>query len=148
MAGRHVGQEPERVLEVGKQPDVRIGKRRARAGLEMLHRTGRIATTDDVQPLLHIALVFEFRQHPSPRRLEKRIEIKLVELSAARDGQQFLRHLIGEQAHLRQCAIGIALAGLFGGEGLFSPLLVGVGPVENLLLDEFPRGKSPERRAG
>ena len=66
----------------------------------------------------------------------------------ARDRQQLVRHLVGEQAHLRQRAVGVPLAGVLRGELFLGALLVGVGPVEDLLLDELARGQRPERRAG
>ena len=83
-----------------------------------------------------------------PVRLEELVEIELVELPGARDRQQFVRHLVGQQAHLRQRAVGVPLAGVLGGELFLGALLVGVGPVEDLLLDELARGQRLERRAG
>ncbi len=148
VTGRDVGQKPERVLEIRQQAHVRIRKRRARAGLKVFHRLGRIPAADDVQPLLHVALVFELRQHTRARGLEKGVQIKLVKLPGAGDGHQLVRHLIGEQPHLRQRAIGIPLAGILGGELFFGALLVGVGPVENLFFDELAGGQRLERRAG
>ena len=147
VAGRDVGQEPERVLQVGQQADIRIRKRRPRAGLEMLD-LGRVPAADDVQPLLHVALVLELRLAPVPDASKERVEIELVELPGARDRQQFVRHLVGEQAHLRQRAVGVPFAGVLGRELLLGALLVGVGPVEDLLLDELARGQRLERRAG
>src|SRR3546814_12513972 len=57
------------------------------------------------------------------------------------------RSLIGQQSHLRQRAIGIALVRMLGGEVGLGALLVGVGPVENLLLDELAGSERLERRA-
>ncbi len=148
VAGRDVGQEPERVLQVGQQAHIRIRKRRPRAGLEMLDRLGRVPAADDVQPLLHVALVLELRLRARARCLEERVEIELVELPGARDRQQLVRHLVGQQAHLRQRAVGVPFAGVLRRELLLGALLVGVRPVEDLLLDELARGQRPERRAG
>ena len=83
-----------------------------------------------------------------PDRREERVEVELVELPGARDRQQLVRHLVGEQAHLRQRAVGVPFARVLRGELLLGALLVGVGPVEDLLLDELARGQRPERRAG
>ena len=83
-----------------------------------------------------------------PDGLEERVEIKLVELSGARDRQQLVRHLVGQQAHLRQRAVGVPLARVLRRELLLGALLVGVRPVEDLLLDELAGGQRLERRAG
>ena len=116
--------------------------------LRLLDRLGRVLAPDDVQPLLHVALVLELRLAARARCREERVEIELVELPGARDRHQFVRHLVGQQPHLRQRAVGIPLAGVLRRELLLGALLVGVGPVENLLLDELARGQRLERRAG
>jgi hypothetical protein len=84
---------------------------------------------------------------PVPVGLEKGVEVELVELAAAGDRQQFVRHLIGQQPHLRQRAVGVPLPGCWR-RSLLGTLLVGVGPVEDLLLDELARRQRLERRAG
>ena len=61
---------------------------------------------------------------------------------------KFVRHLIGEEPHLRKSPIGIPLIGIILSELLLGPLLVGVGPVEDLFLDELTGSQSLERRAG
>ena len=109
---------------------------------------GAYSAADDVQPLLHVALVLELRAFARARCLEERVEIELVELPGARDRQQLVRHLVGQQAHLRQRAVGVPFAGVLRGELFLGALLVGVGPVEDLLLDELARGQRLERRAG
>jgi len=78
----------------------RIRERPPRAGLEVFQRLGRIPAANDVQPLLHVALVFELGQHARARGLEEGVEVELIKLSGARDGHQFFRHLVGEQPHL------------------------------------------------
>ena len=92
--------------------------------------------------------MLELRLLARARGLKKRVEVELIELSGACDRQQLVRHLVGQQAHLRQRAIGIPLAGVLGGEIFLGALFVGVGPVENLLLDKLARGQRLERRAG
>src|SRR5205823_4256778 len=96
VTGGDVGEEPERVLQVGQQADIRIWKRWPRARLEMLDRPGRVPAAYDVQPLLYVALVLEVRLRARIRPLEERVEVKLVELSGACNRQQFVRHLVGE----------------------------------------------------
>ncbi len=49
---------------------------------------------------------------------------------------------------MRQRAVGIALARILRGELGLGPLFIGIGPVENLLLDELAGGKRLERGAG
>ena len=116
--------------------------------LRLLDRLGRVPAADDVQPLLHVALVLELRVVARARRLEERVEVELVELAGAGDRQQLIRHLVGQQAHLRQRAVGIPLAGVLRGELFLGALFVGVRPVEDLLFDELARGQRLERRAG
>ena len=58
-----------------------------------------------------------------------------------------VRHLVGQQAHLRQRAVGVPFARVLRRECLLGALLVSVGPVEDLLLDKLARGQRPERRA-
>ena len=70
----------------------------------------------------------------------KGVEVELIKLPGPCYRYQFVGHLIGEQPHLRQRTVGIPLAGVPLGEIFFGALLVGVGPVENLLLDELSRG--------
>ena len=136
------------MLKIGQQAHIRIRKRRAAASLQVLDCLERVPTADDVQPLLHVTLVFELRLGARARCLEECVEIKLVKLPSARDRHQLVRHLIGEQAHLWQRTIRIPLAGALGGEIFLGALLVGVGPVEYLLLDELARSERPERGAG
>ena len=147
VARRDVGQKPERVLEVGQQAHVRIRERRPRAGLQALDGLRRVLAPDDVQPLLHVALVLELRRSRAGRG-EELVEVELVELPGARDRQQLVRHLVGQQPHLRQRAVGVPLAGVLRGELFLGALLVGVRPVEDLLFDELARGQRLERRAG
>ena len=41
---------------------------------------------------------------------EELVEIEFIKLPGTGDRDQFIRHLVGEQPHLRQCAVGAALA--------------------------------------
>ncbi len=91
--------------------------------------------------------MLELRLSAPLRCLEERVEIKLVELPGACDRQQLIRHLVRQQPHLRQRAVGIPPAGVLGGELCLGPLLVGVRPIEDLLLNELARGQRLERRA-
>ena len=64
----------------------------------------------------------------------------LVELAAARNSQQFVRHLVGQQLHFRQRGIWVSLRRTFSSKCSLGTLFVSVGPVENLLFDELARG--------
>src|SRR5690349_4460902 len=107
MTGGDVRQEPEGVLEVRQQTDVGVGKRRPRSCLEVLDHLRRILAANDVQPFLDVTLVLELRSLARAGRLEKCVEVELIELASARDGYQLVWHLVGEEAHLRQRTIGI-----------------------------------------
>mmetsp|Transcript_15294 Transcript_15294/g.36314 ORF Transcript_15294/g.36314 Transcript_15294/m.36314 type:complete len:427 (+) Transcript_15294:4013-5293(+) len=111
----------------------------------------RMSATDDVQPLLHISLVLELSAGaaavPLHVRLEESVEIELIELTAARHDQQLLGHPISQQPHLRQCAIRVALVRMRRSEIGLGALFIGVGPVEDLFLDEFTGRQSLEGRA-
>ena len=87
----------------------------------------------------------EPRRLACPLGLEGSVE---VEIAGAGDGHQFVRHLVGEQAHLRQRAVRVPLAGVLGRERLLGTLLVGIGPIEDLLFNELAGGQRLERRAG
>src|SRR6185437_13760629 len=107
-----------------------------------------VLAANDVEPLLHIAFVLETCLLVVAGGLKEGVEVELVELAAACNGDQLVRHLVGEQTQLRQWAIGIALAGVACNELFLCTLLVSVRPVENLLLDKLARGERLEWRAG
>jgi hypothetical protein len=98
-----------------------------------------VLASDNVQPLLYVALVLELRALSRARSRKELVEVELVELPGARDRQQFVRHLVGKQTHLRQRTIRVPLAGVLGGELFLGALFVGVGPVEDLFFDELAR---------
>ncbi len=56
---RDVGEKPERVLQVGEQPRIRIGEWWRRFRLEAVHNLRCVLAGDNVQPLLDVALVLE-----------------------------------------------------------------------------------------
>ena len=73
------------------------------------------------------------------RCFKELVEIELVELPAASNRHQLIRHLICQQPHLWQRAIGIPPGGVLGLELRLGALFVGICPVENLLFDELAR---------
>src|SRR5436190_2999357 len=125
------------MLQVGKQAYVRIWERRSRTSLEVFDRLRKVRAADDVQPLLHVALVRELRLRPPALSLEEGVQVELVELASVRDGEQFVWHLVREQPHLRKCAVRVPLVRVLGGITRLGALLVGVGPVEDLLLNKL-----------
>lgn len=100
-----------------------------------------MTTANDVQPLLHIALVLELSLRSSTRCLKERVEIELIKLTPTRNRQQLVWHLIGQQAHLRESAVGVTFIGVLDGKSFFGSLLVGVRPVEDLFLNELAGGQ-------
>ena len=135
------------MLQVRQQPHVGVRERRPRARLEGVDLGGQVRAADDVEPLLHIVLVLELGARAPAGRLEELVEVELVELALVGDRDQLVGHLVGEQPHLGQRRVRVPLARVLVGELLLGALLVGVGPVEDLLLDELARRERLERRA-
>ena len=135
--------------EVLQQPHVRVRERRALAAeLEVVHLRRRVGATDDVEPLLNVALVLELCARARAGGGEELVKVELVELALTGDREQLVGHLVGQQAHLRQRPVRVPLAGVLASIFVLRSLLIGVGPVEDLLLDELARRQRPERRAG
>ena len=99
---------------------------------------------DDVEPLLHLRLVLKDGGLAFSRRCEERVEVELIELALAGDCKKFVGHLVREESHLRKGAIGVPSVGARLGELLLRSLLIGVGPVEDLLFDELTRSQRLE----
>ena len=76
--------------------------------------------------------------------LEEDVEVELVELTRQGHRAESIGQLVGHQHHAGQGGVGIVRAGP-GGLGV---LLVAVGPVEDLFLDELARTDGAEGRAG
>ncbi|MEQ9566243.1 MAG: hypothetical protein RLN85_10605, partial [Pseudomonadales bacterium] len=64
---------------------------------------------DDIQPLLHVTLVLELGFCTGASGRKELVQIELIKLTSARDCQEFIGHLIGQQPHLGQRAIRIPL---------------------------------------
>jgi|LakMenEpi03Aug12_release.lakeMendotaPanAssembly.Ray.scaffolds.fasta_scaffold130682_3 hypothetical protein len=73
VTGSHIGQKPEGVLQVGQQPHIGVGEGGPGAGFEMLDGLRRVATPENVEPLLHIALVVELGTGAGARGVKKGI---------------------------------------------------------------------------
>ena len=100
----------------------------------------------EVEPYLNIALELELRGLALALRRKEDVEVELISVGIERDALDVLRHLIGEHDHARKRRVGIgALRGLPSG---FRSLLVRIGPVEDLLLDELARVEGTKRRPG
>ena len=115
--------------------------------LQVVHRAGLVGAPDEVQPLLHVVLELELRLVALALGLEEHVEVEGVELAAARDAANLLRHLVGHHDHARQGLVGVGGAGVLARPSLLGTLLVGVGPVVYLLLNELARVERAERRA-
>lgn len=64
------------MLQVWQKPHVRIGKRRARAGLQAVQSAWRVLPSDDVQPFLDIAFVLELGFATDPGSCEKLVQVE------------------------------------------------------------------------
>jgi hypothetical protein len=147
LAGSNVGQEPERVLEVRQEPDIGVREWRAGAHSHGVDLRGQVSAADEVEPLLNVGLVRELGVLADALCLEELVEVELVELALIRNGDQLVRHLVGEQAHLRERPVRVPGVRMRDGVLGLGALLVGVGPVEDLLLDELTGCQRLERRA-
>ena len=128
----------------GEQVDVGVRHGRPLGPeLEVVHGRLRGRASDEVEPLLHVLLVNEAGRCAAPLGREEHVEVELVELALTRDARDRVGHAVGHEHHARQRRIGVVRS-LPAQLGL---LLVRVGPVEDLVLDELPRGERPERRA-
>ena len=132
------------MLEVREQAGISVREGRAATGFEHVHLRGRMLTTDEIQPLLYVRLVREPRSLITACGFEEGVEVELVELTLMCDSHQVIRHPVGEQPHFWQSRIRVPFAGVLAHPFAFRILLVGVGPVEDLLLDELTRCQSLE----
>ena len=151
IAAGHIGQKPEGVGQHIQQPG--IGKRHRRAlvltQLHIVHAGGEIGAANQVQPLLHLVLI----DKPGGLRLtllavfggEKYIQIKFVELTLHGDLPDAVRDAVGHHHHPGQRCIGVVRSPV---PVFLGPLLVGIGPVVDLILDKFAAVDGAERRAG
>ena len=99
--------------------------------------------TDDVEPFLHGVLVYETGVPPLPLGAEELVEVELVHVVLLNQLSQVIGHLVGHHHHGGQFEIRIWRAFV----GLFHPLLVLIGPVEDLVLQELAIGDGTEGRS-
>lgn len=81
-----------------------MGKWRACAGLQVLVPLGHVLAAEDVQLLLPLAHVFELRALACAGRGEEFVQVELIELAAAGNGQQLVRHLVSQESQRRSAA--------------------------------------------
>ncbi|OQA22734.1 MAG: hypothetical protein BWY63_00661 [Chloroflexi bacterium ADurb.Bin360] len=93
---------------------------------------------------MHFLLIFEARARAGPFRREEDVEVEFVGLAQEGDFADGIGQLVGQEDHAGQGSVRVILA-LPGG---FGALLIGIGPVEDLFLDELPGGDGAEGRAG
>ena len=147
LAGSNVGQEPERVLKVRQESDIGVREWRAGAHSHRVDLGGQVSAADEIEPLLHVGLAGELGVLAGALCLEELVEVELVELSLIRNGNQLVRHLVREQTHLRECPVRVPGVRLRDGVLGLGALLIGVGPVEDLLLDKLTGCQRLEWRA-
>ena len=149
MARCHVGQEPQGMREIGEQRRMAEGQHRfLRAHLELVGGGLGQRAADQIEPLLHVVLVFELRFGALADSGEEHVEIELVELSRAGHAGDGVGHLVGHEDHAGEGRIGVGLEWVRARPLLLGLLLVGVRPVEDLVLDELAAGQRAEGRAG
>lgn len=137
------------MVEHAEQP--RVGVRQGRLlgpELEVIHGRGPVCTAYEVEPLLDGLLEDELRLVALSLRLEEGVEVEAVVLAAECHLANLVGHLVGEHDHARERLVWVRDAGVLARPRLLGLLLVGVRPVEDLLLDELARVECPEGRAG
>ena len=90
-------------------------------------------SSDQIKPFLNFVLIFAVGICSFSFRGEEDVEIEFVEFAVHGHLFDAVRHLIGHQNHSRQRKIWVI--GTF--PILFGSLLIGIGPVVNLVFDEF-----------
>ena len=101
-------------------------------------------TADEVKPLPHVRLVDKAGSVALPSGFKEGVEVELVELTLRSHREDVVGHLVGQQSHFRERPIGVAFTRVLELPASLGFLLVGVGPVENLLLNELTRRQSLE----
>ena len=107
-----------------------------------------MGTADDVEPLLDIVLVLELGRGAGAGGFEEGVQVELVELALVGDRDQLVGHLVRKETHLGERPVGVPVVRVGVGELGLGSLFVGVGPVEDLLLDELARRQGFEGGAG
>ena len=145
LAGGNAGKEPNSVGQDAQEPPVGEGHGGPLcAQLQLVHGGFQIGAANQIQPLLDVIFIEEFGVFAVPLRLEEHIQIELVELALFRNLADAVGDLVGHHDHTGQRGIGVVLANPV----VLGTLLVGIGPVVNLLFDKLAGVEGPERRAG
>ena len=136
IAGSHIGQKPERMLQHIQQTN--IGIRHGgflSSQLQIIHTGFQISTPNQIQPLLHLVFIDEASVRTFAFGREKYIQVKLVEFALHSNLTDAVRDAVSHHHHAGQCGIGIS-ASL---PVFLCPLFIRVCPVVNLILDKFTR---------
>ena len=110
---------------------------------EVVHGRGHAGAAYEVEPLLDVLLVLEVRVGALSLGREEEVEVELVELTLSGDAGDVIGDLVGHEHHAGQRLVGVVCPDPVD----LAALLVGVGPVEDLLLDELAGVERAERRA-
>ena len=125
---------------------IRIRHRRLlRTELQFVHRGLQIRATDQIQPFLHVILIFEMCILAGAFSGEEHVQVKLIKFALFGNALDALRDFVCKHDHSRQSGVGIDTFALPLGLG---SLLIGIGPVIDLLLNELTGIQRTERRAG
>lgn len=120
-------------------------RRFLRSQLQFVNAGLQIGATNQIQPFLHIILIFEMCVFAGPLGGEKYVQVKFIKFALFRNALDTLRNFVCEHDHPRQSGIWIFAGSFPFGLG---PLLIGIGPVIDLLLNELAGIQRTERRAG
>lgn len=116
-----------------------------RTHLEHIHRGLGEPATQQVKPFLRLVAMLELRHVSLALGCEELVEIEFVELARGRDLTDLIGHLIGHQHHTRQRLVRVPP--VLSLPTFLGALLIGIRPVEDMLLDELTIDDGPERRA-
>ena len=145
VAGCHVGQEPQGMLQHVQQTGVRKGQSGLLGSqLQLVHGGFQIGTPNQVQPLLHIILVDKTAVPAFAIGGKEHVQVKFIVFTLLGDLLDAFRNLVGHHDHPGQSSVGIVLSlPVF-----FGTLFIGIGPVVDLLLDELAGVEGTEGGAG
>ena len=72
------------------------------------------------------------------------VQVELIELTLISNRNKLVWHLVCHKAHLWQRCVRVLCSWVLLGELLLNPLLIAIGPVEDLLLYELTRVDCPK----
>ena len=139
----HIRQEPQGMRKHIEQSCIAERHRWAfvLSQLQVIDTCRKVRTTDKVEPLLNLVLIFESGLITLTLSCEKQVQVELVKLAKFGYLLYFIRHTIGEHHHSWQGEIRITATFPF----CFGTLFIRVSPVENLFFDKLTIVDGSER---